>query len=149
MKHAKLLIIKWIATFVLLYLVLGLGYGIGLGSIFTISLLSIFTYYVGDVLIFQRTNNFFATVTDFIVNYVAIYLLLNVIGFRGDALIASFFSTTLITIYELFFHLYVAEHFSLTDYDRIDLHRYDYMTEISEELEFDDLDDFDDDEDYD
>src|SRR5699024_827448 len=113
MKHAKLLIIKWIATFVLLYLVLGLGYGIGLGSIFTISLLSIFTYYVGDVLIFQRTNNFFATVTDFIVNYVAIYLLLNVIGFRGDALIVSFFSMTLIIIYEFFFYLLYLSFFEM------------------------------------
>lgn len=144
MKHVKLLIIKWIATFTILFLVLRIGYGFGYWTIFTISLLSLFTYFIGDIYIFKRVSNLFATLLDFVVYFVVILTVLNIVSYGGDALTAALFSAALIAIYEVFFHIYVREHADYHRQSTIDLERYDYMTEISDEInfDFDDEDEF-------
>ncbi|WP_440895568.1 YndM family protein [Amphibacillus sp. Q70] len=147
MEHVKLLSIKFVATFILLYLILGIGYGMGFGQILTISLLSFATYYIGDLIILERTNNLTATIADFVINFTLIYVLMSMMTFAGDLLMAAFLSTLAVTIYEVFFHLYVSEDLSYDDDNRLQVNRYDYMTELSKEIDpfFDDLDD---DEDY-
>lgn len=147
MEHVKLLSIKFVATFILLYLILGIGYGMAFGQILMISLLSFATYYIGDILILERTNNLTATIADFVINFTLIYVLMSMMAFAGDMLMATFLSTLAITIYEIFFHLYVAEDLSYDEDNRMQVNRYDYMTELSKEIDpF--FDDFDDDEDY-
>lgn len=146
MEHFKLMTIKFIATFVLCYLVLNLGYGLSIGQILLISLLSFITYFIGDLFILERTNNFIATLADFVLNFSAIFVLLHLMDFLGDRLMASFITASALTIYELFFHLYVSEKLGLM-HRKIPIHRYDYMTEFTRDFDpF--LDDEDDDEDY-
>src|SRR5690625_1265157 len=97
--------IKFIATFVLCYLVLNLGYGLSIGQILLISLLSFITYFIGDLFILERTNNFIATLADFVLNFSAIFVLLHLMDFLGDRLMASFITASAFNIDELYFHL--------------------------------------------
>lgn len=58
MKHVKALLIKFIASFVLLYIVLGVMYTMTFGEVFLLSLvLGIVAYLIGDLFILPRTNN--------------------------------------------------------------------------------------------
>lgn len=134
MEHVKLIGIKYFATFVLLYLILGVAYGLSTSQILFISLLSLVVYFIGDLFILTRTNNFVATLADLIINFLAIYLLLVVVGFAGDRLIAAFVSTIVLGFYEIFFHLYVLEELS-NNHEPISIRRYDYMMEYSEEFD--------------
>ncbi|MBU5594145.1 YndM family protein [Amphibacillus sp. MSJ-3] len=146
MEHIKLLSIKFVTTFILLYLILGIGYGMSFGQTLAISLPCFATYYIGDILILERTNNFIATITDFLIHFTVIYLLINIMNFGGDVLMATFLSSLVIAIYEAFFHLYVAEDLNYDD-KHFQINHYDYLTELSQEINpF--ADDFDDDEDY-
>lgn len=146
MEHIKLLIIKFLATFVLIYLVLNIGYGISLGRILMISFLSIVTYFLVDLLVLKRTNNFITTLTDFSFYFTAIFFGLNQIGFAGDQLMAAFITSVVLSVYELFFHIYVGEELNYTQ-EKTPVHRYDYMTEFTREFDpF--IDDYDDEDDY-
>lgn len=143
MEHVKLITIKYFATFVLLYLVLGLAYGLAMSQIFFISLISLALYFLGDLYILDRTNNFIATFADVVINFIAIYLLLDVVGFAGDRIMAAFISTVVLGFYEIFFHLYVEEEISY-EHEPISIGRYDYLMELSEEFDpfIDDEDDY-------
>lgn len=134
MEHVKLIMIKYFATFVLLYLVLGIAYGLTTSQIFFVSLISLALYFLGDLFILDQTNNFIATFSDVVINFIVIYLLLGVVGFAGDRLIAAFISSIVLGFYEIFFHLYVTEEFSY-EHEPISIGRYDYLMELSEEFE--------------
>ncbi|WP_067836266.1 YndM family protein [Amphibacillus sediminis] len=144
MEHVKLIVLKFLATFVLLYLVLGIGYGMAVSSIFLINFVSIASYYIGDLIILRRTNNVIAALADFGIAFAAIYLLADMLTVGGDPLTAAFLSALVIGIYELFFHPYVAE---VLDYDEepLRVENYDYSTEASDEFDY--LEDFGDDDD--
>lgn len=134
MEHVKLIGIKYFATFVLLYLVLGIAYGLTVSQVLFISLISLAVYFIGDLFILSRTNNIAATFADVVINFVAIYALLDLVGFAGDRLMAAFISTIVLGFYEIFFHLYVAEELNF-NYEPISIRRYDYMMEFSEEFD--------------
>lgn len=143
MAHIKLLSIKYAATLILLYLVLGIAYGISISQIIFVSLISLLIYYVGDIIILGRTNNFIATMFDLVANFVLIFSMLGLIKFGGDQLTAAFISTIVLSFYEIFFHFYVVDELNLRQ-DNIFTSSYDYLTEFSSEFDpiFDDIDDF-------
>jgi len=143
MAHIKLLSIKYAATLILLYLVLGIAYGISISQIIFVSLISLLIYYVGDIIILGRTNNFIATMFDLVANFVLIFSMLGLIKFGGDQLTAAFISTIVLSFYEIFFHFYVVDELNLRQ-DHIFTSSYDYLTEFSSEFDpiFDDIDDF-------
>ncbi|SEN46348.1 Protein of unknown function [Amphibacillus marinus] len=136
MEHVKLILIKFIASFVLLYLILGIGFGMATGTIFLINLVSIAAYYIGDLIILPKTNNFIAALADFGIAFAVIYLLGDVLTIGGDPLTAAFLSAGAIAVYELFFHPYVAEELDFNQVETIDLNGYDYSMEASEEFDF-------------
>ncbi|MBM7542587.1 YndM family protein [Amphibacillus cookii] len=135
MEHVKLIVIKFIASFVLLYLVLGIGYGMAVGSILAINVVSLIAYYIGDLVILKRTNNLIAALADFAIAFAVIYLLADLLTVGGDPLTAAFLSAVAIGIYELFFHPYVAEVLDYQDDEPVSLKQYDYSMEASDEFE--------------
>src|SRR5690554_4185447 len=134
MAHIKLLSIKYAATLILLYLVLGIAYGISISQIIFVSLISLLIYYVGDIIILGRTNNFIATMFDLVANFVLIFSMLGLIKFGGDQLTAAFISTIVLSFYEIFFHFYVVDELNLRQ-DNIFTSSYDYLTEFSSEFD--------------
>jgi len=109
MKHVRALIIKFLMVTLMLFIVLGLFYGVDFGEILTISLiLTVGAYLIGDLFILPRFGNVAATVADFGLAFLGIWII-------GDAIIdeniplttAALFSSVLIGIGEWFFHKYV------------------------------------------
>jgi hypothetical protein len=111
MKHVKALIIKFLMITIMLFLVLGLFYGVDFGDIITISIvLTVGAYIIGDLFILPRFRNVIATLADFGLAFIGVWVL-------GDILIeeniplttAALLSAVLIGVGEWFFHKYVIQ----------------------------------------
>ncbi|MCZ0701964.1 hypothetical protein J2T56_000258 [Natronobacillus azotifigens] len=135
MKHVQLFVVKFLATLGLLYLVLGFGYGVTLGNVFMLTLvIGTVAYLVGDLFILPRTNNTVATVADFIVAFVVIFLMTDLIAIDANIFTASFISALALGVFELFFHKYVYEALDFSSEDFITSGGMEYHMETSEEF---------------
>jgi len=108
-EHVRALIVKFIMCTVFLWIILGLFYGVGFGDIVAIGvILTIVAYLLGDLFILPTFGNIAATIADFVLAFIVIWLL-------GAALIdvpiplvtASFISALVIAAGEWFFHRYM------------------------------------------
>ncbi|GEL76234.1 YndM family protein [Tenuibacillus multivorans] len=136
LNHFKLLSVKFLVTLVLLYLILGFGYDVAFSNVLMISLAVTLIGYLGDVFILPRTNNTVATVTDFILAYVVVYFMTDMLTVGGDVFTASLISAIGITICEWFYHKYVQNEFKDSGYKEDDrANDYTLQTEFSEEIE--------------
>lgn len=74
--HHPALLVKFMMVFIVSYLVMGLLFGISLGNIFTLSLyLGIVAYLLGDLVVLPMRGNLIATVADFGLALIGIWLL--------------------------------------------------------------------------
>lgn len=139
MVHTKAFAIKFIANFVLLYIVLGLFYDVSLSNLFVITLiLGVASYSLGDMAILNRTNNITATISDFVLAFLVIWFFGNHLWLLGDNLrygynfiTGAFTSAVAIAIFEFFFHMYVAKY---RDYKVRQIAYLRYQTEVAEEI---------------
>lgn len=143
MEHLRAFLIKFIVSLALMYIVLGLIYDVSFSNIFVITLvLGVASYSLGDMAILPRSNNFIATIADFGLAFLVIWLFGNILWILGDNIGgASIFSAALIAsvgiaIFEFFFHMYVAK-FRESHVHQIAYLR--YQTEASEEITPSDL----------
>jgi hypothetical protein len=74
MNHAFHLIAKFILTGLILYLVLGFGYGVDYTSILLTSIALAVSGYVLDVWLMPRMGNVFASLTDLILSFSVVWL---------------------------------------------------------------------------
>ncbi|MBB2479727.1 YndM family protein [Bacillus sp. APMAM] len=139
MNHAKAFILKFIATFVVLYIILGVVYNMALRDVFFISLvLGVVAYILGDLFILPRTNNTMATISDFVLSLIVIWVLGKALGYDRNLLLISFISSVVVTVFEFFFHIYVAKLFDTGRERRDEINtnqrNLKYQTETSEEI---------------
>lgn len=105
MNHFSLILSKLVAMLVVLYIILGLFYGVSFLNVFWITLtLGIVSYLVGDLLILPRTNNFVASLVDFALVFGLIYFWIDAYAFAGNLFTASLISAIAVTAFEIFFH---------------------------------------------
>lgn len=109
LEHVKALIIKFIMVTAILWVILGLFYGVDFGEIATISvILTPIAYVVGDLLILRYFNNMIATIADFGLSFLTIWFVgLAVINEPISIVGASLISALAIGIGEWFYHYYV------------------------------------------
>lgn len=109
MEHVKALIIKFIMVTAILWFVLGLFFGVDFGEILTISvILTPLAYVIGDLLVLRYFNNMTATVADFAISFLTIWLIgAAVINEPISVATASLLSALAISIGEWFYHSYV------------------------------------------
>ena len=94
MKHIYALLIKYVVITIICEIALGSLTNLTFGDILYISAaVTILAYIIGDLLILSATNNTVATISDFVLALVVIYLFnflwtANMISF-GDALITA------------------------------------------------------------
>ena len=136
MRHILALAIKLVLSYAILWFILGGIYGLSNNEIFRMALaLGVLSYLIGDLLILRFTNNMVATIADFGLALLIIWVTTDAYT-PVDALFGRVFMATIaITIFEYFFHKYV---------DRSILHddpgsrerpkSLRYQTETSEEL---------------
>ncbi|GIO21458.1 YndM family protein [Oceanobacillus sp. J11TS1] len=137
MKHGKALLIKFIVSLVLLYVILGLMYGMmTFGEVLLLSVaLGIVSYIIGDMLILPRSNNTVATIVDFVLAWAIIYWFADAMTVADNVFTASLISAIVVGVFELFFHRYVANHVLSDDEKNGARGNLQYHTELSDELE--------------
>ncbi len=126
--------VKFFISLALLYVILGIGYDVSFGNVFLITLvLGVLSYILGDRIILPRTNNTVATISDFVLSFVVIYLMTDALTVGDDVLQATLISSIALTIFEYFFHKYVAS--NLDDQESTtDMRPRSVQTESAEEI---------------
>lgn len=137
MEHFKALALKFLATLALLYIILGLYYGMTFGTVFLITLIvGIISYIIGDLGILPRTNNAIATLADFGLALAVIWVMISLLTASTNAFTMALFSAIGVAIFEFFFHSYMANILK-NPQDRNDQTKrrdLQYQTEASEEF---------------
>ncbi|WP_456272527.1 YndM family protein [Bacillus sp. AK031] len=136
MKHVKAFLIKLVACFALLAVILGGIYGITLGDVFAISLvLGALSYVAGDLFLLTRTSNLTASLADFGLAFLVIWAMAANMTPIDDVLIPSLLAAAGIAIFEYFFHKYVHNHV-FPDQESAERMQgnLQYQTEASEEI---------------
>ncbi|MBU6079445.1 YndM family protein [Allobacillus halotolerans] len=134
MNHFSLILSKFVAMLVLLYIILGIIFGVNFMSVFWVTLtFSIVSYLIGDLLILPRTNNMVASVVDFVMSFAVIYFLVDAYAFEGNLFTASLLSAIGVTLFEVFFHNSVQT--QMEEENNVDRRRYNLQTEVSEEID--------------
>lgn len=134
-KHFSLIGLKILLLLVVLFIILGIGYGVSFGNVLFISIvLGISAYLIGDLLILSRTNNTIATVADFGIAFVIIYLMTDGLTVGGNPFAAALVSAVVVAIAEVIFHKYVAKRLDMNSDTFIPINRTNYITETSDEL---------------
>lgn len=137
MEHLKAMAVKFIATLALLYIILGLYYGMTFGTVFLISLiLGVISYIVGDLGILPRTSNTVATIADFGLSLAVIWLMVSLLTESRNAFTMALIPALGITVFEYLFHKYLSnmDKSDQTQGNRRTTNRLQYQTEASEEF---------------
>ncbi|KOP83009.1 YndM family protein [Cytobacillus solani] len=109
MKHVIAFAVKGIASLVLLYLILGMMFGMSFGNVLFITLvLGMVAYIIGDMLILPRTNNLVASVADFGLALMVIWLMSSVLPNGGNLFSMSLISSLGVALFEFFYHKYIS-----------------------------------------
>ncbi|MGG1574505.1 YndM family protein [Fictibacillus sp. NRS-1165] len=105
MRHILRIVMKFIAAAVVLGIIDALGYDLGASDILGISaVLAIVSYVVGDLFFLRVTNNTVATIADFALAFVILYLMIDNMTIEDDVFSASLIGSIAITAFEIFFH---------------------------------------------
>ncbi|MFX3675145.1 MAG: YndM family protein [Paenisporosarcina sp.] len=106
--YMRALFIKFLMITAVLWIVLGLYYGVFFTDILITSVLLTGVSFIGDVFILPRIGNVFASITDFGLAMLGIWLVGSYLYEQPIELgTAAFISALIITIGELFFHRYM------------------------------------------
>ncbi|WP_379969263.1 YndM family protein [Ectobacillus sp. sgz5001026] len=128
----KAFLVKFVASLALLYIVLGLIYGMSFRNVFLITfVLGVSSFILGDMIILRRTNNIIATIADFGLAFVVIWLMSKNVMYGSHVFVPSLIATVGVTLFEIFFHKYIVR---LWEGKRKRIGSLQYMTEASDEL---------------
>ncbi|MBO1583056.1 YndM family protein [Bacillus sp. XF8] len=140
MKHIVALLIKYIAISAVLLMILGIFQDISLPRILLISLIITGSaYLIGDLFVLSKYGNMVATITDFGLSFLGIWVLtyfLTDIDLTRNIGFSAFWSALLISVVEIFFHIYMKKAVLHEDEDSresTNMHQDRYAMEISHE----------------
>ncbi|MDZ5608538.1 YndM family protein [Bacillus pseudomycoides] len=140
MKHIVALLIKYIAISAVLLMILGIFQDISLPRILLISLtITGSAYLIGDLFVLSKYGNMVATITDLGLSFLGIWVLtyfLTDIDLTRNIGFSAFWSALLISVVEIFFHIYMKKAVLHEDEDSresTNMHQDRYTMEISHE----------------
>jgi Protein of unknown function (DUF2512) len=117
-----------------LSIILGLFFDMAFSNILLISLvLGVAAYFIGDLLILPRTNNIVATLADFGLAFLIIWLMSENLTYGDNHFSMSLIAALGVALFEYMFHKYVANNI-FPDKGRQQTRSLQYQTEVSEEL---------------
>lgn len=133
--YSRALLIKFIMITAVLWIVLGLFYGVSIINVLITSVFITGAAYVLDVSVLPKMGNVYASITDFILVLFVIYLFGSYLYIEPIPLgTASFTSAFIISIGELFFHRYMKDEVFKKDPDVKDERGYFQRTELQAEF---------------
>ncbi|MCM3584307.1 YndM family protein [Mesobacillus maritimus] len=107
MKHFTAMAIKFGASLLVLYVILGFANGMSFSNVFfTTLILSVVSYLLGDLLILPKTTNATASLADFGLSFALIWLITSNMT-TASTFWLSFIAAIGITVFEYFFHQYL------------------------------------------
>lgn len=111
MKYIEALLIKFAMIFAVLFIILGLVYGVEIFDIFILSLIITAVGFVGDLIIYPKTSNKVATGGDFVLVFLLVWLLgMWLIENPDFSLVtAGLLTAVLVAAGEWFFHIYLTK----------------------------------------
>ncbi|WP_226527491.1 DUF2512 family protein [Metabacillus niabensis] len=136
MNHIQAFLIKAVATFLLLMIILGLLFRYSIGDVFILTLMiGVVSYLLGDLMLLPRTTNMTASISDFAITMlITWFYLANITTSTTNVFLASLFTALVVALFEMFFHRYLINH-TLQHKDEFErLGHLRYNTEISEEI---------------
>ena len=135
MKHMKNLAIKFISILAVLFIILGIFYDMSFGNVLSISVvLTLASYLIGDLLILRRTNNTMATISDFAIAFLVIWLMGENLTYGDSLIMPALIAAAGIALFETFFHKYVARQINEANEQQNSSRNLRYQTEASSEL---------------
>ncbi|WP_018661109.1 YndM family protein [Heyndrickxia acidiproducens] len=137
MNHLKPLAIKLFGYFILLYLALGLIFGMSTaGILITAVTLGLLSYFLLDVGMLPRSNEWFALACDLGLSFSIIWGLSRFfIHNQLPAVYVSLGAAVVITVFEHFYHQYLSDYVLRQDVPRRSARPgMNYQTESSEEI---------------
>ena len=135
MKHMKNLAIKFISILAVLFIILGIFYDMSFGNVLSISVvLTLASYLIGDLLILRRTNNTMATISDFAIAFLVIWLMGENLTYGDSLIMPALIAAAGIALFETFFHKYIARQINEADEQQNSSRNLRYQTEASSEL---------------
>lgn len=135
MNHMKSLLIKFVSSLALLYIILGVIYEMDFGNVFLITLvLGVLSYIIGDLFILPRTNNTIATLADFGLALMVIWLLSENLAYGENIFRMSLIAAIGIALFESFFHRYLSSNMIDNQQKTSSKGNLQYQAEVSEEL---------------
>ncbi|WP_033542569.1 DUF2512 family protein [Planococcus sp. CAU13] len=111
MKYIEALLMKFAMVFSVLFVILGLTYGVEVFDIFIISLIITVIGFVGDLVIYPKTSNKVATGGDFVLVFLLVWLLGMWLIENPDfsIVMAALFTAVVVAAGEWFFHIYLTK----------------------------------------
>lgn len=140
MEHVKALIIKFIMYTAVLWSIMGTFFGVDFGEVITISvILTPLAYVIGDLLILRNFNNTIATIADFGLSFIVIWLIgAAIINEPISVASAALISALALSVGEWFYHSYVnSQVFEDQNKDRQTLNE-SFTTEFAQETDVQD-----------
>lgn len=111
MKYLEAILIKFAMVFSVLFVILGIAYGVEVFEIFILSLIITAVGFIGDLIIYPKTSNKVATGGDFVLVFLIVWLgglwLINNPDF--SLVMPAIYSALLIAVGEWFFHIYLTK----------------------------------------
>jgi hypothetical protein len=135
-QHIKALAIKTVASLVLIYVILGIGFNYSFGNILALTfLLGVISYILGDLLLLPRTSNLTATISDFALAMLLTWFFLsNITANTNNVFMASLLTAIGVALFESFFHRYMRANVLRVEESTQKVNNLRYHTEASEEL---------------
>lgn len=111
MKYLEAILIKFAMVFSVLFVILGIAYGVEVFETFILSLIITAVGFIGDLIIYPKTSNKVATGGDFVLVFLIVWLgglwLINNPDF--SLVMPAIYSALLIAVGEWFFHIYLTK----------------------------------------
>ena len=140
MKHIVVLLIKYTAISAVLLMILGIFQDVSIPRIFLISLLITGTaYLIGDLFVLPKYGNMVATIADFGLSFLGIWVLTYLLtdnNFARNIIASSFWAALFISMIEVFFHIYMKKvvlHDDNDSRESTNIHHDRYAMEMSHE----------------
>lgn len=135
MEHLKSIIIKYVFTLAILYVILGIIFGMTFTNVLlTATVVTLAEYIIGDLLILPRTNNTIATAADFGLTLLVIWAMVASLTDAAMPFVPALVASVTFAVFEYVFHKYFAN----TVLDKGDKPesqtRMQFQTEASEEF---------------
>ncbi|RWZ60911.1 DUF2512 family protein [Halobacillus fulvus] len=119
MEHLKLLTMKFLFSFAILFIILGAGFDVSFGNVLLITLaFTVVTYFIADLLILRNANNTTATISEFVIGFIVIYFMTDALTVGDNVFSATLISMVSLSIFEYFFHQSVARNLDDTEEQR-------------------------------